>query len=105
MSEVRRRSRASPRLAADDSRGDQVSDAKRFWQHAADRGDGKRFLDHRLLCTDIRHPERSVPGADGLQLVPTNDRESFLPVVETAAHAVSIESRFGFFRVTVMTGR
>src|SRR2546426_503453 len=97
MATVCGRSCAAARLASDDSRGDQVRDAERFWQHAPNRGEGERFLDLRLLCTDIGHPECSVPGANRLKVVPTNHRESFLPVVETAAQCGLHGIEIGFF--------
>src|SRR2546422_11441793 len=89
-------SRASMRLATDDSRSDQVSDAKRFGQHAPNGGEGERVSHVVLLRPDIGHPQGPVIGADGLNLVPPNDLESFLPVVEAAAQCGrdGIEIRF-----------
>src|SRR5207249_8933451 len=75
---------ASPRYASDDPRRDEMGDAQRFRKDPADGRERERLLDLAPARTDVGHPDRSMARPDRLELVPPNDCEPFVPVVETA---------------------
>src|SRR3989442_1181499 len=58
--------------------------AQRFRQDAPNGRKRERLLDLAPARTDVGHPDGSVAHWDRLDFVPPNDREPFLPVVETA---------------------